>query len=233
MAGRCALTRVLARRRFSLIVKFKSFLPFSSAENALEAINDISEGILNADLKNFLEMNLPGAKPGKKSKFTLGVWDPKLGNSIQEEMGITCKANELVQELLRGCRAHFGKFIKGMKDGDLEKAQLGLAHSYSRSKVKFNVHRADNMIIQSICLLDQLDKDLNTFAMRVKEWYSWHFPEMYKVVGDGGNIMFARLVLHIGRKENLNDDSVEGIEAITDDPEKARAIVEAAKHSMG
>ena len=22
----------------------------------------------------------------------------------------------------------------------------------------------------------QLDKDLNTFAMRIKEWYSWHFP---------------------------------------------------------
>ncbi len=44
------------------------------------------------------------------------------------------------------------------------------------SQVKFNVNRSDNMIIQSISLLDQLDKDLNTFAMRIKEWYSWHFP---------------------------------------------------------
>ena len=43
-------------------------------------------------------------------------------------------------------------------------------------QVKFNVNRSDNMIIQSISLLDQLDKDLNTFAMRIKEWYSWHFP---------------------------------------------------------
>jgi RNA processing factor Prp31 len=51
---------------------------------------------------------------------------------------------------------------------DLHQAQLGLGHSYSRAKVKFNVHRVDNMIIQSICLLDQLDKDLNTFAMRVR-----------------------------------------------------------------
>lgn len=31
---------------------------------------------------------------------------------------------------------------------DYRKAQLGLAHSYSRAKVKFNVNRADNMIIQ-------------------------------------------------------------------------------------
>lgn len=34
--------------------------------------------------------------------------------------------------------------------------------------MKFNVHRVDNMIIQSISLLDQLDKDINTFSMRVR-----------------------------------------------------------------
>lgn len=51
---------------------------------------------------------------------------------------------------------------------DMAQAQLGLGHSYSRSKVKFNVNKVDNMIIQSIALLDQLDKDLNTFAMRVR-----------------------------------------------------------------
>jgi nucleolar protein 56 len=55
-----------------------------------------------------------------------------------------------------------------LKEGDLNKAQLGLGHSYSRAKVKFNVNRADNMIIQAIALLDQMDKDVNTFAMRVK-----------------------------------------------------------------
>ncbi len=44
----------------------------------------------------------------------------------------------------------------------------GLGHSYSRARVKFNVNRADNMIIQSISLLDQLDKDINTFSMRIR-----------------------------------------------------------------
>ena len=63
----------------------------------------------------------------------------------------------------------------------MSRAQLGLAHSYSRAKVKFNVNRSDNMIIQAIALLDQLDKDLNTFAMRVREWYGWHFPELAKI----------------------------------------------------
>jgi hypothetical protein len=40
------------------------------------------------------------------------------------------------------------------------------------------------MIIQSISLLDTLDKDINTFSMRVKEWYGWHFPELVRIVAD-------------------------------------------------
>lgn len=37
------------------------------------------------------------------------------------------------------------------------------------------------MVIQAIALLDTLDKDVNTFVMRVREWYGWHFPELVKV----------------------------------------------------
>lgn len=51
-------------------------------------------------------------------------------------------------------------------------------------QVKFNVNKVDNMIIQAIALLDTLDKDVNTFVMRVREWYSWHFPELVKIVND-------------------------------------------------
>jgi nucleolar protein 56 len=58
--------------------------------------------------------------------------------------------------------------IKGFTSKSSGTAQLGLGHSYSRAKVKFNVNRVDNMIIQSIALLDQLDKDVNTFSMRIR-----------------------------------------------------------------
>jgi hypothetical protein len=37
--------------RFSKIVKLHAFQPFSTAENALANINDISEGIVNDDLR--------------------------------------------------------------------------------------------------------------------------------------------------------------------------------------
>jgi nucleolar protein 56 len=38
------------------------------------------------------------------------------------------------------------------------------------------------MIIQAIALLDQLDKDVNLFSMRIREWYGYHFPELVRLV---------------------------------------------------
>ena len=73
-----------------------------------------------------------------------------------------------MNELMRGIRLYFHKLVEGLPALAVAKAQLGLGHSYSRSKVKFNVHRSDNMIIQTISLLDQLDKDINTFSMRIR-----------------------------------------------------------------
>ena len=73
---------------------------------------------------------------------------------------------------------------------------MGLGHSFSRNRVSLDINRQDKHIIQSIAILDQLDKNLNTFSMRVKEWYSWHFPELGKQVTD--NYTFIRLVDLIG-----------------------------------
>ncbi|CAK9874950.1 unnamed protein product [Sphagnum jensenii] len=222
---------VLDLNRFGKVVKLVAFKPYSSAADALEQCNAVSEGILTQDLHNFLELNLPKVKVTKKAKFSVGVAEPKLGSAILEATHIPCQSNDFVQEFLRGIRLHFNRFIKDLKDGDLEKAQLGLGHSYSRSKVKFNVNRVDNMIIQSISLLDTLDKDVNTFCMRIREWYSWHFPEMVKIVND--NYMYAKLVKFVKDKKSLTSDSLEEISEITGDEDKAREVIEAAKASMG
>ena len=77
---------------------------------------------------------------------------------------------------------------------------LGLSHSLSRYKLKFSPDKVDTMIVQAIGLLDDLDKELNTYAMRVREWYGWHFPEMTKIVAD--NIEYAKCVRFMGLREN-------------------------------
>ena len=57
------------------------------------------------------------------------------------------------------------------------------------------------MIVQAIGLLDDLDKELNTYAMRVREWYGWHFPEMTRVVTD--NLQYAKTVCTLCRAHVL------------------------------
>ena len=179
------LEKLLDLYAFSKIVKLVSFAPFKNAAHALENTNDVSEGIefgilcilisgiTNDYLKEFLEMNLP--KTHKSHKTTLGVSDPKLAGSIKDALGkgYEFDTGDVTQDLLRGIRLHTSKLLTGLQEGDIERAQLGLGHSYSRAKVKFNVNKSDNMIIQTIALLDQLDKDINTFAMRVRLFTIW------------------------------------------------------------
>ncbi|KAK3094708.1 hypothetical protein FSP39_005296 [Pinctada imbricata] len=180
--------------KFQAMVKLVAFSPFKSGTNALDNINSISEGVVHEDLRLFLETNVP--KSGKKQKVTLGVADSKIGSVIPEELGIKCSHIGVVPEVIRGIRAHFHNMVKGLTELSSGKAQLGLGHSYSRAKVKFNVNRADNMIIQSISLMDQLDKNINTFSMRIREWYSYHFPELVKIVND--NYLYAKVARFIG-----------------------------------
>lgn len=87
-----------------------------------------------------------------------------------------------------------------VSEADINAMSLGLSHSLSRYKLKFSPDKVDTMIVQAIALLDDLDKELNTYAMRVREWYGWHFPELTKILPD--NILFAKVVLAMGTRTN-------------------------------
>ena len=201
-----------------------------NGKQALEELHDISEGIASELLRSFLELNLP------KAKAVLGVSDKILAGSIKSAFPkIECETgdtSEVVQDMLRGIRLHSEKLLKQLREGDTNIAQLGLGHAYSRAKVKFSVQKNDNHIIQAIAILDHLDKAVNTFSMRVREWYSWHFPELIKIVSE--NQKYARVALFVKDKKTLSTDSLHGLAALVDDDESiARSIIEAASRSMG
>lgn len=71
-----------------------------------------------------------------------------------------------------------------------------LCCSLSRYKLKFSPDKVDTMIVQAISLLDDVDKELNNYVMRAREWYGWHFPELGKVVAD--NLAFVKTVKLMG-----------------------------------
>ena len=172
----------------------------------------------------------------KTGRVTLGVADKTLAGAIkgafphlQCETGDT---SEIVQDMLRGLRQHGHKLLKQLQEGDVERAQLGLGHAYSRARVKFSVQKNDNHIIQAIATLDHLDKSINTFSMRLREWYSWHFPELLRIVSE--NQQYARLALFIGDKKRLSDGDLDDLTAhCNEDAEIAQSIIESARVSMG
>lgn len=74
-------------------------------------------------------------------------------------------------------------------------------------------------VLQAIALLDTLDKDVNTFIMRVREWYGWHFPELAKVVPD--NFQYAKIVMLAKDKSNISDDMIDDLKEIVEDEDVA------------
>ncbi|KAL9131914.1 MAG: hypothetical protein Q9217_000274 [Psora testacea] len=217
--------------KFGKMINLISFAPFQGAAQALENANEVSEGIASQFLLSLLEINLP-----KSGQITLGVADKALAGAIkgafphlQCETGDT---SEIVQDMLRGIRQHSHKLLKQLQEGDVERAQLGLGHAYSRARVKFSVQKNDNHIIQAIATLDHLDKAINMFSMRVREWYSWHFPELIRIVSE--NHQYAKLALFIGDKKRLSDNDLDDLTAqCNEDAEIAKSIIDAARVSMG
>lgn len=213
---------------FKDMVSLVSFQKFESAEEALSEILAIGCGDVTPTLENFLELNLPKAK--KKSTYQLGVWDSELGKKLNEKF--TVNHGQAVKELLRGCLLHFPRYIKEVSEEDFQKARCGLAHSYSRAKMQLDPNRQDKPIMNTIAILDNLDKNINTFAMRVKEWYAWHFPEMTKIVND--NIVYAKLCRLIRIRDNFDHETREAeVTELTGSEEITKEIIAAMKISMG
>ncbi|KAH6672989.1 putative nucleolar protein 58 [Halenospora varia] len=205
------------------LLKLKHFEKFDSAATALEECASLVEGKVSPMLAKLLD----SLKDEKKA--SLAVADPKLGQAINKLPGLTLTpvSDSSTHDLYRAIRDHLPSLIPGLLPENIATMSLGLSHSLSRHKVKFSTDKVDTMIVQAIALLDDLDKELNTYAMRVKEWYGWHFPEMGKIVND--NLAYAKIILKVGMRTNTSATDLTDIL-----PEEIEtAIKAAAEVSMG
>lgn len=125
----------------------------------------------------------------------MAVADPKLSNAIAQLPGLSLKtvSDSSTQDVFRAIRENLSSLLPDLLPSEEAATRLGLAHSLSRHKLRFSPDKVDTMIIQSIASLDVLDKQLNTYAMRVKEWYGWHFPELAKILND--NLAYCKFLI--------------------------------------
>ncbi|KAL8861838.1 MAG: hypothetical protein Q9178_001707 [Gyalolechia marmorata] len=205
------------------LLKLKEFHAFDSAATALEQSAAIVEGKVTPTLAGMLD----AIKDEKKA--SLAVADPKLASAINKlpQLSLSLISDASTADLYRSIRNHLSSLIPALVPEKINTMSLGLSHSLSRHKLKFSPDKVDTMIIQAIALLDDLDKELNIYAMRVKEWYGWHFPEMARIVND--NLAYAKIIIAMGmRTSAAHADLAEIL------PEEIEIAVKAAAEvSMG
>mmetsp|Transcript_31600 Transcript_31600/g.62663 ORF Transcript_31600/g.62663 Transcript_31600/m.62663 type:complete len:492 (+) Transcript_31600:122-1597(+) len=207
--------------------KLKAFAAFADTAEAVAAATSAVEGSVNKKLGKFLKKNV-------ESSDTLLIADQKMSEGIKDKVSnLNIVSNELSQEVFRGIRDNMEELMAAEVSGaDLKAMALGLSHSLSRYKLKFTPDKVDIMIVQAIGLLDELDKEINTYAMRVKEWYGWHFPELAKALPD--NAHYAKLVLHVGLRTAVKDADLPALFSQDNlDSDTFDNIKELAEVSMG
>ncbi|VDM47138.1 unnamed protein product [Toxocara canis] len=173
-------------------LKLISFKKFKDTAEALESINHLNEGKLGKTLKKVLKNKVEESE-------NLAVGDTKLGSIIKEKLNVKCVSNAATAELMRGIRAHLDSLL-GEHKQEMAAMNLALAHSLGRYKVKFDPDKIDTMIVQAVSLLDDIDKELNNYIMRCREWYGWHFPELGKIIQD--HQAYAKVVRALGLRQN-------------------------------
>ncbi|MEM3704602.1 MAG: C/D box methylation guide ribonucleoprotein complex aNOP56 subunit [Candidatus Bathyarchaeia archaeon] len=145
---------------------------------------------------------------------------------------------KVITEFLESSKA--GKFVRQdmenfavesgfVRDAEEFKVWMhNLTMEIAKLRVKVAVEKRDLLIVQAIQTLDDLDKAINLFMGRLREWYGIHFPELDRLVEK--HETYARLVLKLGSRENF---TVENLEMESIPKAKAEQIAKAAENSMG
>ncbi|KAI1213658.1 nucleolar protein Nop5 [Annulohypoxylon truncatum] len=205
------------------MLSLKKMVKFEDSAQALGEYTALTEGKVTPMLQNLLN------DIKEERKASLAVADPKLGAAINvlPQLSITPVSDSTTNDLFRAIKTYLPELFPELDNDYLGNMALALSHSISRHKLKFSPDKVDVMIVQAIKLLDDLDKELNNYAMRVKEWYGWHFPELDRIVQD--NLAYARIIIHMGTRENAA--STDFSEILPEDIETR--VKAAAEVSMG
>jgi len=126
------------------------------------------------------------------------------------------KGYKEIEESTHVGKSSFRRIAKnlGYSDIQLNKLLTEIGIEFTRRRIKQTVKK-DKIIIQAIDAIDELDKSINIFVARLREWYGLHFPELEQSVDK--HEKFVKLVSDYGLRDNI----------------KEKEFVEIAKTSMG
>ncbi len=167
----------------------------------------------------------------EKGYDTFVFENANLAREVQEKFGVKVEVFKPSEagEMLRSSMERFvveTGFLKDTEEFTLWTHNVTI--EMAKLRVKGAVEKRDLIIAQAIQTLDDLDKAINLFMGRVREWYGIHFPELDRLLDK--HETYARLVLNLGSKDSFTAEKLEKEEI---PKSKAEQIAKAAETSMG
>ncbi len=117
-------------------------------------------------------------------------------------------------------------FAKDEQDLSLWNRNVSL--ELAKLRVKGASEKRDLIVGQAIQTLDDLDRTVNLFMGRLREWYGIYFPEMDRLIEK--HETYSRLVMKLGYRENYTFEAVQA-EGIPN--ERSELLAKTAQSSMG
>jgi nucleolar protein 56 len=202
----------------------KVFFPKEPRETA-EKLRKIEEGKMIAEISSLIDKLLAKG-------YTHFVFEnQEMARSAGEKLNIEVSIEDS-SDAGRMLRENLEKFALDHKF--VEKPEQLHAHVHTvtvelaKMKVKMNIERRDLLVAQAVLTVDDLDKSLNLFMSRIREWFGLHFPELDRLLDK--HETYARLVINLGTRENFTAKNIEeeGLPKA-----KSQTMAEVASASMG
>ena len=202
------------------------WVPFPrDVEKVAEKLLAMDEGKLTEELVTLIKkMTNKGYKVFVFEKESLSRAVKETLN-VEVEVETPSKAGEILRENL-------GSFAVNLKFVEEEAEIRGWIHRVSMAMSSIRLRRAiekrDLLIIQVINAIDDVEKTLNLFMSRLREWYGLHFPELSRLIEK--HETYVRLVKSLVRRGNFEFERLveEGLPK-----KKAEQVSEAAEASIG
>jgi len=118
------------------------------------------------------------------------------------------------------------EYVSSKDEFDKFMHQLGL--EMTRRKLRRAAEKRDLLAAQAIRAIDDIDKTINLFVARLREWYSLHFPELDDLVREHED--YISILAELGHRENVGK---EALVKLGFSESKAEKIAEAASKSIG
>ncbi len=202
----------------------KIFFPKNSLKTA-EKLQKIEAGKLIEEIEILVKKLLD------KGYTTIVFENPKVARTAQEKLNIEV-ATEISSDAGKRLREDLENFAMNLKFVKKPEQLRTWIHKVSmelaKMKVKKTVERRDLLVAQAVQTVDDLDKTLNLFMSRLREWFGLHYPELDRLIEK--HETFARLVVNLGTRENFTAENLEkeGLPKT-----KSQKITEIAAASMG